>query len=100
MSQPPSEWLAFDDVVFALQSSVRRADDRISRESGGMHYVVTELTVSFPAEVRVDDPSRTWVRLPAHVRPDDPRVPDTHLSRLSVSLRPVPALEQPVAAPS
>src|SRR4030042_6099475 len=87
-----------DDVLAALQATMRRADERLSKAKGGIQYVATDVTVSFPAEINVQE-DRTMVRFPSRIGTDIPSVPESHLSRLTFSLKPVPSIEEEAVKP-
>jgi len=77
---------------------MRRADKRLSEVKEGLQYVATEVTVSFPAEINVQE-DRTMVRFPSRIGKDVPSVPESHLSRLTFSLKPVPSIEEEAVKP-
>jgi hypothetical protein len=94
-----NKWMGLDDVLVALQVTMRRADERLSNVKSGFQYVVTEVGVSFPAEMRVQT-DRIMVRLLREVGEELPKIPEGYLSRLTFSLKPVPSIkEEPQTSP-
>ena len=92
-SSGEAAWIGMDDVLTALQATMRRADEKLSKAKGDIQYVATNLTVSFPVEMNVQA-DRTMVRFPSWIGKDIEPVPESHLSRITFSLKPVPFIEE------
>ncbi len=71
----------------------------MAAEKGEFQYVVTELSISFPAEMRIEANQRTEVRLPSPAELGATPDRDALLSRLTFSLRPVPRLQEDQTPP-
>ncbi|MFQ5594847.1 MAG: hypothetical protein ACE5HA_11945 [Anaerolineae bacterium] len=84
-----------DRVLAALQSTLERADRRLkARAEGDLQYAVTDFRIDLPAEVRVEANGRTVVRFPRRRDGEEPPIPESHLSRLVFSLKPVLTLDR------
>jgi hypothetical protein len=87
------KWIGLDDVLLALQTSMQQADDKLSKMKGSVQYAVTEISISFPAEMRVEA-NRTIVRLPRQIGDEKPKISEAYLSRLTFSLKPIPSIQK------
>jgi len=88
-----SEWIGIDEVLAAFQATMQSADERSSKAKGGFQFVVTEASINFPAEIRVKK-GIAAVKLPSLIGKDKPSIPESHLSRLTFSLKPIPSIVQ------
>jgi hypothetical protein len=79
-----------DDIVGAFQAELARSSDT-RRLEGELGYLVTEFTLSLAAEVSIEG-GRPVVRpVAAHAVGHD--VAESHVSRLTFQLKPVPVVE-------
>lgn len=92
--EPEVGWLSMEDLISAFQASVRRAEERMVEEKGDLQYVLTELNVTFPAQVHVDENQRTVMRMPSPAEPAVTREREALLSKVTFSFRPVPTLRE------
>ena len=94
VAQQKLGWIALDDVFSAIEVSLQHADARMSASDGELQFVVTDLTVNFPAELHTDRGRRALVRIPSELPTGQPTIPGDRLARLTVSMKPTPRLEQ------
>ncbi|MCK4342952.1 MAG: translation initiation factor IF-2 N-terminal domain-containing protein [Phycisphaerae bacterium] len=98
LRQHRTEWMELDRVLTAVQSSILRADKLLEQEARkakeDIQYVVADLNIEFPVEFQVDSKDRPLLRFPQPLEHGEPLEPATHLTRLKLSLRPVPTLRQ------
>lgn len=85
------EWITLDDVLVALNVSLRNGDVRM-REGGcdGVQYVVSEFAIDAPVEAKVEG-EQTMVRFLSPI--EEGPAPETKVTRLKIALRPVPCIE-------
>ncbi|APR86330.1 Hypothetical protein A7982_11679 [Minicystis rosea] len=94
---PSNAWVDLVDVVTMIQSSIHKANASMlvtsKAEGQSMQYVVNELNVSIAAEL-VTESGVTMLRFPSNLADPTTSIPDAQLSRISLSLRPVPILTE------
>jgi hypothetical protein len=81
------EWIELNNLIVTVHASVARAAQRTSERTGEFQYAIGESNFSFPVEVQVEG-ENTIIRFPPPFDSEEPRVPESHLSRVSFSLRP------------
>lgn len=89
---PVSNWTKLESVIVALQRSMLNANDLMAGDKAEFQFVVSGFNITFPAEIRTEGEEKTLVRFP--FKEGDKFIPEreSSLSRLSISLRPIPEL--------
>lgn len=85
-------WHKIDDVISAIDRSLRVADDKLSQEQGTLRFVVSEFSMSFPAEINVLSNKSVAVRLPSQFNEINARQKEG-FSQIHITLRPTINME-------
>lgn len=88
------KWLELEKVLSTLQKSLLKANTLLSKEKGEFQFVLTDFNISFPAELRIVEGGNAVLRLPSKIGNEIVPALESHLARVSFSLKPVPTLEE------